>query len=162
MKGRRERRYLTEKYQNKQIRIAYATAYVKPYDPDRYIRTEFARRRRFYDILCGNFVEWKTPWADRWALGEGWKTPHEWTGEDLGRLRKQSFTNCGNTRCQYCCNPRRGRHWGKKELTRQELCAELHLKEELDQYYKENYYETRKGRTTKRPHKSDGICRCGC
>ena len=148
MRGRRERRYLTEKYQKKQIRIAYVTTYVKPYDPDRYIRTEFARKRRFYDILCGNFVEWKTRWTERYALGDGWLTAHDWKPEELGRLRQHSFTNCGNKRCCYCCNPRRGR-WGEKEVTKGELLAELHIKEELDEYYKEKYYETRKGRTTK-------------
>ena len=149
MRGIKERRYLTEKYQRKQVRIAYVTTYVKPYDPDRYIRTEFARKRRFYDILCGNFVEWKTPWADRWALGDGWLTPHKFTGAELGRLRKQSFTNCGNTRCCYCCNPRRGR-WGEKEVTKGELLAKLHVKEELDEYNKEKYYENVEKHSAKR------------
>ena len=133
VRGRRERRYLTEKYQNKQLRIAYATAYTKPYDPNRYIRTEFARKRRFLDILCGNYVEcveWDTRWSTRYAFGN----EHTFTKAELGRLRKQSFSNCGQARCPYCCNPRRGRYWGAKEITRQEVIAELHLKEELEFY----------------------------
>ena len=134
MRGRKERRYLTEKYQNRQVRIAYAVTYSKPYDPDRYIRTEFAKRRRFYDLLCGNYVEWNTRWGERWAIGNGWKNAHKFTKAELGRLRKQSFTNCGSTRCQYCCNPRRGRTWEPQRLTRPELKAELHLKEETDFY----------------------------
>ena len=133
MRGIRERRYLTEKYQRKQVRIAYVTTYTKPYDPERYIRTEFARKRRFYDILCGNYVEWKTRWGERWAFNN----EHKFTKAELGRLRKQSFTNCGQARCPYCCNPRRGKYWGAKEITKGEVLAELHLKEELDFYYKE-------------------------
>jgi len=142
VRGRRERRYLTEKYQNKQVRIAYATAYEKPYDPERYIRTEFARKRRFYDILCGNYID-----GERAGIGEWGRQAHKFTREELGRLREQSFTNCGNARCPYCCNPRRGRYWGRKEITKLEVLAELHLKEELDEYYKEKYYEHCKRRS---------------
>ena len=127
MRGRRERRYLTEKYQRKQVRIAYAVAYEKPYDPERYIRTEFARKRRFYDILCGNFIDGRRAGIGQWQS-------HKFTKAELGRLRKQSFTNCGNSRCPYCCNPRRGRHWGRKEITKSEVMAQLHLIEEVNLY----------------------------
>ena len=146
MRGRRERRYLTEKYQRKQVRIAYATTYEKPYDPERYIRTEFARKQRFYDILCGNFVEWKDRWHGRLAIGN----EHTFTKNELGRLRKQSFTNCGVRRCPYCANPRRGHGWEnpKEQVTMQENLAELHLKEELEFYLKENYHEKRKRHST--------------
>lgn len=143
MRGRRERRYLTEKYQRKQVRIAYATAYEKPYDPYRYIRTEFARKRRFYDILCGNFIDGSRAGVGQW-------NPHKFTKDELGRLRKQSFTNCGVRRCPYCANPRRGYGWEnpKDQVTMQERLAELHLKEEKEIYLKEKYYETRKRHST--------------
>lgn len=142
MRGRRERRYLTEKYQSKQVRIAYATAYAKPYDKDRYIRTEFARKRRFVDLFRGNFVQWKDRWAMRYAINNsGWER-YVWTKEELGRLRKHSWSNCGQRRCCYCyyCNPRRG-VWGKKELTRQEFVAALHLREEIEEYRNETFEE---------------------
>jgi hypothetical protein len=141
VRGIRERRYLTEKYQNKQVRIAYATAYAKPYDKDRYIRTEFARKRRFVDLFRGNFVQWKDRWAMRYAINtSGWER-YVWTRAELGRLRNHSWSNCGQKRCCYCyyCNPRRG-YWGKKEVTRQETIAMLHLKEEID-FYKEKENE---------------------
>lgn len=142
MRGRRERRYLTEKYQNKQVRIAYATAYEKPYDPYRYIRTEFARKRRFYDILCGNYIDGDRAGIDRWSA-------HEFTKDELGRLRKQSFSNCGVRRCPYCANPRRGYGWEspKERITLPEQLAQLHLEEELEEYYKEKYYEHCKKRS---------------
>jgi hypothetical protein len=135
VRGIQERRYLTEKYQNKQVRIAYATAYAKPHDYDRYGRSKFARKRRFVDILRGNYVEWETPWSKRYALNNSGWDRHEWTREELGRLRDRAWSNCGDRRCCYCwyCNPRRG-HWGKKEITRQEHIADLHLKEEIDFY----------------------------
>lgn len=134
MRGRRERRYLTEKYQNKQVRIAYEISYTKPYDPNRYIRTEFAKRRRFYDLLCGNYVDWRGRWAEGWALNH----PYKFSKAELGRLRKHSWSNCGFKRCQYCCNPRRGRYCGSYEerITLAERRAEQHLKEEVN-FYKE-------------------------
>lgn len=145
MRGRRERRYLTEKYQSRQVRMAYETSYDRPYDPNRYIRTEFARKRRFFDLLCGNFTDLRTRWGTTWALGN----QHTFTKAELGRLRKQSFANCGNARCCYCCNPRRGR-FGDKELTKGEVLAELHIKEELDFYYKEKQNENVEKHSAKR------------
>ena len=132
MRGRKERRYLTEKYQQKQVRVAYETSYSRPYDPNRYIRTEFARRRRFYDLLCGNYVVWNTRWSRTYALGNEYK----FTRAELGRLRKQSWSNCGSVRCRYCCNPRRGRNWEshKERITLAELRSEIHLKEEVNLY----------------------------
>lgn len=132
MRGRRERRYLTEKYQAKQVRVAYETSYSRPYDPNRYIRTEFAKKRRFWDVLCGNYVVWK----DRWSMGDALGNEHKFSKAELGRLRKHSWSNCGCKRCCYCCNPRRGRNWEShtERVTLPELRAEQHLKEEVDFY----------------------------
>lgn len=135
MRGRKERRYLTEKYQRKQIRLAYALSYAKPYDKDRYIRTEFARKRRFVDMLYGNFVEWKRPSSMDLAIG-GYRYSHTLTPEELGRYRNHSWKDCGSSRCRYCSNPRRGHNWDGKQVTRQEEIVNMKLKEELYFYKK--------------------------
>jgi len=133
MRTRRERRYLTEKYQNKQVRLSYTFVYDKPYDRERYIRTEFARKRRFYDILRGNYVEW-----GRWGeTGIGECEPHKFTREELGRFRNHSFSDCGRPKCPGCSNPRRGYGWWgswRDRITMQERKAKLHYDEEIAEY----------------------------
>lgn len=138
MRGIRERRYLTERYQQKQVRLAYTVMYDKPYDRERYIRTEFSRKRRFYDILRGNYIEWNNRWAEQAALSSSGRYGHEFTRAELGRFRTISFDQCSIRRCPSCSNPRRGYGWQgtKEKLTKQERLALLHLKEELE-YYKE-------------------------
>ena len=135
MRTRQKRRYLTEKYQKKQVRLAYTFVYNKPYDRERYIRTEFARKRRFYDILRGNYVVW-----GKWGpTGIGQWQPHTFTKDELGRYRNHSFSDCGRSKCPGCSNPRRGYGWyGSVNdlITMQERKAKLHLEEEL-RYYKE-------------------------
>lgn len=133
MRGRRERRYLTEKYQDRQVRLSYIFKYDKPYDPNRYIRTEFAKRRRFYDLLCGNYVRHKYRFLEKWMLSQN-GCEHTMTRWELGRYRNHSWDDCGRTRCQHCSNPRRGHTWEPEKLTRQERKAALHLKEEVDFY----------------------------
>lgn len=140
MRGIKERRYLTEKYQRKQVRLAYKILYDKPYDRKRYIRTEFARKRRFYDILRGNYVEWRNRWSEDRALDNGYSR-HAFSNAELGRMRTISFNCCDRRCCPMCSNPRRGYGWqGRKErLTRQELLAELHLIEEIKEYRDETF-----------------------
>lgn len=137
MRGRQERRYLTEKYQQKQVRLAYTVMYEKPYDEERYIRTEFARKRRFYDILRGNYVEWKSRWAKDYALNSNGFQRHTFSKEELGRMRKLSFDHCYRSRCCSCSNPRKGYGWEspQEQITMQERLANLHLKEEMEYYY---------------------------
>jgi len=135
VRGRKERRYLTEKYQRKQVRLAYTFVYDKPYDRQRYIRTEFARKRRFYDILRGNYVVW-----GKWGpTGIGQWQPHTFTKEELGRYRNHSFSDCGRPGCPGCSNPRRGYMSGTENdrITMQERKAKLQFDEELKEY-KEN------------------------
>lgn len=135
MRTRKERRYLTERYQNKQIRLAYIFTYDKPYDRERYIRTEFARKRRFFDILCENYVQHKYPCQEQWMLSQN-GSEHTMTSWELGRYRRHSWDDCGRPRCPSCSNPRRG-YCGdspREQLTMQERIAELHLVEEMKEY----------------------------
>ena len=132
MRTRKERRYLTEKYQNKQVRLAYTFVYEKPYDRERYIRTEFARKRRFVDMLYGNYVEW-----GKWGpTGIGQWEPHAMSREELGRYRNHSFSDCGRKRCPSCCSPRK--RWsfstGDERITMQERIAKLNFEEEITEY----------------------------
>ncbi len=142
MRGRRERRYLTEKYQRKQVRLAYIFIYDKPYDPERYIRTEFARKRRFVDILYDNYVQHKYWHSEKWMLSQN-GNEHTMERWELGRYRNHSWDDCGKPKCPGCSNPRRGHGWyGKADelVTLQERKAKLHLKEEL-RFYKERKNE---------------------
>lgn len=139
MRGRKERRYLTEKYQQKQVRLAYTFVYDKPYDRHRYIRTEFARKRRFYDILRGNYVQHKYWHSEKWMLSQS-GNEHTITREELGRYRNHSFDDCGRAKCPGCSNPRRGYGWyGSVNdlITMQERKAKLQFDEEMIEY-KEN------------------------
>ena len=136
MRGIRERRYLTEKYQNKQVRLAYIFSYSKPHDTERYGRTKFAKKSRFWDILRGNYVEFDNDWEYDVMLS-GWTTQHTFTDEELGRFRNHSWRDCGRPKCPGCSNPRRGYGWYGHEydrITMQERISLMHLKEEIDFY----------------------------
>ena len=136
MRGRKQRRYLTEKYQQKQVRLAYTFVYDKPYDRHRYIRTEFARKRRFYDILRGNYVQHKYWHSEQWMLNQS-GNEHTITREELGRYRNHSFDDCGRAKCPGCSNPRRGYGWyGNVNdlITMQERKAKLQFDEEMIEY----------------------------
>lgn len=133
VRGRKERRYLTEKYQQKQVRLAYTFVYDKPYDRHRYIRTEFARKRRFYDILRGNYVQHKYWHSEQWMLSQSGNT-HKIEPWELGRYRNHSFDDCGRARCPGCSNPRRGHTGDKEVLTMQERKAKLQYVEEMREY----------------------------
>ncbi len=135
MRGRQERRYLTEKYQKRQVRLAYSVMYDKPYDRHRYIRTEFARKCRFYDILRGNYVQHKYWHSEKWMFSQSGNS-HTFTKAELGLLRTVSFDHCPIRHCPHCSNPRRGYGWESPEaqITLQERKAELHLVEEIREY----------------------------
>ena len=138
MRTRQKRRYLTEKYQKKQVRLAYTFVYDKPYDRERYIRTEFARKQRFVDILRGNYVQHKYSYREIWMLSQN-GMEHTMSPDELGRYRNHSWNDCGRPKCPGCSNPRRGYGWyGSVNdlITMQERKAKLHLEEEL-RYYKE-------------------------
>lgn len=135
MRERRERRYLTEKYQNKQVRLAYTFMYDKPYDRERYIRTEFARKRRFFDILRGNYVQHKYQHQEKWMFSQN-GMEHKMPRWELGRYRNHSWDDCGSPKCPGCSNPRRGHgsQRGNELLTMQERIAKLHYEEEMKEY----------------------------
>lgn len=125
MRERRKRRYLTEKYQARQLRLAYETNQSYPYDEQRYLQRPIARKKRFLDILSGNYTI-----LDNWqryeiGLDDIYDQP-----EVRGRLKRHSFDDCGRTKCISCGNPRKV--WGS--ITRPERKALLHLKEEIEVY----------------------------
>lgn len=137
MKKREKRRYLTQKYQKKQVLLAYTFTYDKPHDIKRYIRSEFARKRRFVDMLCGNFVELEFEWQYHHMLNGYNNAPHEFTKAELGRFRNHSWNDCGQARCHYCSNPRRGQTLaiGNERITIQERINYMRFKDDLEYYY---------------------------
>lgn len=136
MKTREKRRYLTTKYQQKQVRLAYTFSYDRPHDTQRYIRSEFARKRRFVDLLRGNFVEFKYSYQYDMMVS-GYNTPHTFTKAELGRFRNHSWDDCGRPRCHHCSNPRRGWTWDswKERQTMQERVSDMRFKDDLEYYY---------------------------
>lgn len=135
MRTRQERRYLTERYQKKQVRLAYRFMYDKPYDRERYIRTEFARKCRFFDILRGNYVQHKHKYLEKWMLNQN-GNEHTMERWELGRYRNHSWDDCGRPKCSSCGNPRRGYISGTADdrITMQERIAKLHYEEEMKEY----------------------------
>lgn len=131
VRGRRERRYLTGKYQARQLRLAYETNQSYPYDEQRHLQRPIALKKRFLDILCDNYTR-----LDSWGrydigLDDIYNRP-----EVMGRLKRHSFDMCSIKRCPGCCNPRR--RWAcsteKDKITLAERKALLHLKEEIEIY----------------------------
>ena len=51
----------------------------------------------------------------------------------IGRFRKKDAWDCGNTRCYICHSDK----LPKRDLTYQELCANLKLKEGIEEYWDE-------------------------
>lgn len=131
MRGRRERRYLTDKYQARQIRLGRKANLNYPYDEQRYLRRPLAIRQRFIDILSGNYTIYKG-----WARTQIGLDDFYSRSDVIGRLRRHSFDDCSNPKCPSCSNPRRGWCWGtgKDMITLPERRALLHLKEELEVY----------------------------
>ena len=131
MDKRARRRYLTERYQQKQVRLAYIFSYSKPHDTERYGRTKFAKKRRFWDILRGNYVEFEYEFQYDMMLS-GFTTSYEFTKAELGRFRNHSFKDCGRSGCPCCGNPRKN-GWAKykDKITLQERKADLQFKEDL-------------------------------
>lgn len=131
MRGREERRRLTEKYQSRQISLGYKANPIYPYDEQRYLRRPLAIKQRFLDILSANYAVY-SGWArEQIGLDDFYSRP-----DVRGRLRRHSFDDCGRKHCMSCSNPRR--KWscysGKDRLTLPERKALLHLKEEIEFY----------------------------
>lgn len=146
MKKREERRYLTEKYQQRQVRLANLSRRYQPYDEYRYLRRPLAVRQRFYDLLCGREVghTW-TERERRWRFSNmlGGYDIDPFTKSELGRFRNHSFADCGRPKCPGCSNPRRGYGWTshKDRITMQERIAEHRFFEDLELFYKGEYDE---------------------
>jgi hypothetical protein len=145
LKRRERRRYLTQKYQQKQVRLANQLRGYRPYDSQRYLQRPLAVRQRFYNVLAGNYVGryWKednTPWRDErqvhteYMLGYD---PEPYTPAQLGRFRNHSWDDCGRARCHMCSNPRRGWTWDcpKERITMQERINNMRFKDDLEYFY---------------------------
>ena len=123
VRGRRERRYLTGKYQARQLRLAYETNQNYPYDEQRHLQRPIALKKRFLDILCDNYTRLNSWGRYDIGLNDIYNQP-----EVMGRLKRHSFDDCGRTKCISCGNPRKV--WGS--ITLPERRALLHLKEEIE------------------------------
>lgn len=143
MKNREKRRYLTEKYRQRQVRLAYRSyGNKRPYDPNRYLQRPLAKKKRFLDELMGNYVG--PEWTDhqryshtQWMLGN----PREFTAQQLGRFRRHSFNMCPWPRCPHCSNPRKGYGFehGDEMLTLQERVAKHKHHEDLALFHAGEY-----------------------
>jgi hypothetical protein len=135
---REQRRYLTTKYQQKQIRLEIQYNRYTFYDPRRHLRTKRALKYRFYYDLAGEGVE-----VNRWE----YDTYDEvFPKEKVGSFRKQSWKCPCRRYCRYCSNPRKSGYMKKADsLTRPEVVAEQQMIEDLKEYntggYDEEVYE---------------------
>lgn len=128
MKKRERRRYLTERYRNRQVRLDNQLGRNRPFDFERRPRSDFARKHAFISMLKGDYVvaEWN------WGIDN----PEPMSAERFGRLRRHSFSDCGRPRCPHCSNPRHNGFGTKKtRLTIQELVAEQRFKEDFYEYW---------------------------
>lgn len=127
MKRRERRRYLTEVYRARQVRLDNELGRNRPFDFDRRPRSDFARKHAFISMLKGDYIEAEWCW--------GIDAPPPMTAERLGRLRRHSFSDCGRPKCPSCSNPRHnGFGTEKTRLTIPELVAEQRFKDELTEY----------------------------
>ena len=143
MEKREERRYLTKRYQQKQVRLANQNRAYRPYDSQRYLQRPLAIRQRFFDVLAGRWVG--PDWGDEskcyrsereikteYMLGHD---TEDFTPEQLGRFRRHSFSDCGRPRCHMCGNPRRNSWWKEDRKTIQERINKMRFEDDLQYYY---------------------------
>ena len=145
MEKRERRRYLTKKYQQKQVRLANQSRNYRSYDSQRYLQRPLAIRQRFYDVLKGNWVgpEWddcQRKWKTEYMLGHD---TDEFTPGQLGRFRNHSYQDCGRPRCHMCGNPRRNSWWKQDRETIQERINKMRFKDDLEYFYE--YEEKQNG-----------------
>ncbi len=142
MKKRERRRYLTDKYQQRQVRLANQDRAYRPYDKSRYLQRPLAIKQRFFDELKGNIVG--PEWGDRerkWrteSMLNGWGDTTPFTKAELGRFRRHSYHDCGRPRCPHCGNPRRNHWWKGQRQTLQERVNLMRFNDDLQYYYEEN------------------------
>jgi hypothetical protein len=120
MHDRGERRYLTEKYVQRQMRLdkmykgGYSDKYRRPADA-------------VMSMLLGLAYE------DHPAYGSNYAPP---SARALGRWRNLSFTDCGVPRCPMCGNPRRlTTRSSDNRLTMQERKADESFHTQLLDYF---------------------------
>lgn len=136
MKKRERRRYLTERYQRRQIRLSLHGKTV--FDFERRPRTDHAKRQAFVSMLKGDYTraEWQ------WGIDL-----REVTDQEKGRYRRHSFADCGRPRCPTCSNPRHNGFGSlKHRLTWQEVVAEQRFREDFYEYWeKQNDQDDEQG-----------------
>jgi hypothetical protein len=105
MKKREYRRYLTKKYQQKQIRYR-RTLWGQEFDDQRRMQSDRAKRNFFVEFLKGNVIMLENKYRNYWMWGIP-MSGMSLTPETIGRYKKHSFDDCGRPLCPGCCNPRR-------------------------------------------------------
>lgn len=141
MKKREKRRYLTEKYVRRQVRLYFAGSFRKGlFDDKRHMQSERAKRNYFVAELTGQVVRLSSsdnPITAMWWWGIT-ELVLEIEKEQLGHFRRHSATDCGNSQCPTCCNPRRiFRGKRKATLTIKERLGEMSFAEQIEEYFTE-------------------------
>lgn len=133
MKKREWRRYLTKRYQQKQINY-YRTLWGPEFDDMRKTQSARAKRHFFVEFLKGNVVRLENKYRMYWM----WGIPTiamPLSPERIGRYKKHSFDDCGRPKCVGCCNPRKvwkGKYKSEKSLD--ERKADQHMYFDLLEY----------------------------
>lgn len=133
MKKRELRRYLTKKYQQRQIRY-YRSIHGPEFDDERKRQSERAKQHFFVEFLKGNVVllernplkyfEWGVPSESR-----------PLPARIVGRYKKHSFDDCGVAGCPRCSNPRnvwKGRYGAEKTL--KEKKSDQQMQSDLEEF----------------------------
>jgi hypothetical protein len=121
MHTRDERRFLTEKYVKRQVRL------------DRMYKGGYSDKlRRPADAVMAMLFLGDDYCPDHPAYGSHYAPPSNRT---LGRWRNLSFTDCGVPKCPMCGNPRRlTTRTGEHRLTMQERKANEAFNEQMSDY----------------------------
>lgn len=133
MKKRELRRYLTKKYQHKQVRY-FRNTRAPEFDDERKRQSERAKRHFFVEFMKGNAVLLD---GDSLRYYE-WGIPIEskpLSAQLVGRYKKHSFDDCGVARCPGCGNPRnvwKGRYGAEKTL--KEKQSDQQMRSDLEEF----------------------------
>jgi hypothetical protein len=127
---RNERRYRALRYQARQIRLERDIK-GKPYDPERKTQSARGKRAQFIAYLKGNVYK---------PYDVGLYNYPNSDPKRLGRMKRQSWDDCGRRQCRMCGNPRHSgwyKYWDK--VTQQEIRADYRWEDELELVFSEEY-----------------------
>lgn len=133
MKRRERRRFLTKKYQDKQIQYI-RDLWGPEFDDARKLQSERARKHFFTEFLRGNVVLLNDKYLNYWHWGIP-SSGMRLSKELVGRLKKHSFDDCGNPDCIGCANPRK--IWKgslKKEQSLEEHKANEQMRSDMEEF----------------------------